>query len=71
MGLTGSGESFAAVVPTYATAKLRVATALIGPMEAEDAVQEAAMRAWQACAGAAESGRRAPMAAAQHRQRLP
>jgi RNA polymerase sigma-70 factor (ECF subfamily) len=41
-------ESFAAIVPHYASDMLRVAAALIGPAEAEDAVQEASMRAWQA-----------------------
>src|SRR5215470_15727914 len=40
-------KSFATIVPLYATAMLRVAAALIGPVEAEDAVQEASMRAWQ------------------------
>jgi RNA polymerase sigma factor (sigma-70 family) len=45
-GSEGS-KSFAAIVPLYASAMLRVAAALIGPAEAEDAVQEASMRAWQ------------------------
>jgi RNA polymerase sigma-70 factor, ECF subfamily len=40
-------KSFAAIVPLHASAMLRVAAALIGPAEAEDAVQEASMRAWQ------------------------
>jgi len=40
-------KSFAAIVPLHAATMLRVASALIGPMEAEDAVQEASMRAWQ------------------------
>jgi len=40
-------KSFAAIVPLYAATMLRVAAALIGPAEAEDAVQEASMRAWQ------------------------
>jgi RNA polymerase sigma-70 factor (ECF subfamily) len=40
--------SFAAIVPLHAAAMMRVAAALIGPAEAEDAVQEASMRAWQA-----------------------
>jgi RNA polymerase sigma-70 factor, ECF subfamily len=40
-------KSFAAIVPLHAAAMLRVAAALIGPAEAEDAVQEASMRAWQ------------------------
>jgi RNA polymerase sigma-70 factor (ECF subfamily) len=40
--------SFAAIVPLHASTMVRVAAALVGPAEAEDAVQEAAMRAWQA-----------------------
>ncbi len=40
-------KSFTAIVPLYASAMLRVAAALVGPAEAEDAVQEASMRAWQ------------------------
>jgi RNA polymerase sigma factor (sigma-70 family) len=40
--------SFAAIVPRYAATMIRVAAALVGPAEAEDAVQEASMRAWQA-----------------------
>ncbi len=40
-------QSFAAIVPLHAPVMLRVAAALIGPAEAEDAVQEAALRAWQ------------------------
>jgi RNA polymerase sigma-70 factor (ECF subfamily) len=43
-----SARRFAAVVPLHAAAMLRLAAALIGPAEAEDAVQEASMRAWQA-----------------------
>ena len=50
MGAFTTGEGFAAIVPMHAPAMLRVATALIGPADAEDAVQEAAMRAWQAWA---------------------
>jgi RNA polymerase sigma factor (sigma-70 family) len=45
-----SGEPFAVIVPMHAPSMLRVATALIGAADAEDAVQEAAMRAWQAWA---------------------
>lgn len=41
-------ESYAAIVPAHAPAMLRVAAALVGPGEAEDAVQEAAVRAWLA-----------------------
>ena len=43
-GATG----FTAIVPLHAAAMLRVAAALLGPSDAEDAVQEAAMRAWSA-----------------------
>lgn len=41
-------ESFAALVPPHTQAMLRVAAALVGPADAEDAAQEAAVRAWQA-----------------------
>ncbi len=44
---SGGTKSFADIVPLYASAMLRVAAALVGPAEAEDAVQEASMRAWQ------------------------
>ena len=47
MQVSEGAESFAAVVPLYAPAMVRVAAALVGPAEAEDAVQEASMRAWQ------------------------
>jgi RNA polymerase sigma factor (sigma-70 family) len=47
MGGSPDTTSFAATVPQQASAMLRVAAALIGPAEAEDAVQEASMRAWQ------------------------
>jgi RNA polymerase sigma factor (sigma-70 family) len=47
MSVSEGSKSFAAIVPLYAPAMLRVAAALVGPAEAEDAVQEAAMRAWQ------------------------
>ncbi|WIG58579.1 MAG: hypothetical protein OJF49_001325 [Ktedonobacterales bacterium] len=46
--VTGDANSFAAIVPLYAAAMLRLAAALLGPAEAEDAVQEASLRAWQA-----------------------
>jgi len=42
---TEGAKSFAAIVPHHASAMLRLAAALIGPAEAEDAVQEASMRA--------------------------
>jgi RNA polymerase sigma-70 factor, ECF subfamily len=48
MHISEGTKSFAAVVPQHASAMLRVAAALIGPADAEDAVQEASMRAWQA-----------------------
>jgi RNA polymerase sigma-70 factor, ECF subfamily len=40
-------RSFAAIVPAHVPAMVRVAAALVGPVEAEDAAQEASMRAWQ------------------------
>ena len=40
-------ERFAALVPPLAPAMLRVAAALVGPADAEDAAQEAITRAWQ------------------------
>ena len=39
---------FASVIPQHATAILRVAAALVGPADAEDAAQEAITRGWQA-----------------------
>ncbi len=42
-----AATSFAAIVPLHAAAMMRLAAAFIGPAEAEDAVQEASMRAWQ------------------------
>jgi RNA polymerase sigma factor (sigma-70 family) len=48
MSVAPGTDSFAAIVPMYAAAMLRVAAASLGPAEAEDAVQEAAIRAWQA-----------------------
>lgn len=39
---------FVAIIPLYATAVLRVAAALVGPADAEDAAQEAITRGWQA-----------------------
>jgi RNA polymerase sigma-70 factor, ECF subfamily len=41
-------NSFAALVPLHTDAMLRVAAALVGLADAEDAAQEAAVRAWQA-----------------------
>jgi RNA polymerase sigma-70 factor (ECF subfamily) len=39
---------FVALVPLHTAAMLRVATALVGAADAEDAAQEAVVRAWQA-----------------------
>lgn len=44
----GTDDSFGVIVPLYAAAMLRLAAAYVGPADAEDAVQEAALRAWQA-----------------------
>lgn len=41
-------ESFATLTPLHTGAMLRVAIALVGAADAEDATQEAIMRAWQA-----------------------
>ncbi len=41
-------ESFAALAPPHTAAMLRVAAALVGLADAEDAAQEALTRAWQA-----------------------
>ncbi len=40
--------SFVALLPQHGEAMLRVASALVGPADAEDAAQEAIVRAWQA-----------------------
>jgi RNA polymerase sigma-70 factor (ECF subfamily) len=47
MPVSEGTNSFGAVVPPHVPAMLRLAAALIGPADAEDAVQEASMRAWQ------------------------
>ena len=44
----GTDGSFSVMVPLYAAAMLRLAAAYVGPADAEDAVQEAALRTWQA-----------------------
>ena len=41
-------ENFAALVPMHMTTMLRVAAALVGVADAEDAAQEALVRGWQA-----------------------
>lgn len=46
----GESRSFGAVVPAHLPAMLRVAGALIGAADAEDAAQEAILRAWRAWA---------------------
>ncbi|MFI5272673.1 MAG: RNA polymerase sigma factor [Ktedonobacterales bacterium] len=48
MSVSPGTDSFGVIVPMYAAAMLRLAAAYVGPADAEDAVQEAAMRAWQA-----------------------
>jgi RNA polymerase sigma-70 factor, ECF subfamily len=45
---SGDDTEFATLIPLHATAILRVAAALVGPADAEDAAQEAIMRGWQA-----------------------
>jgi DNA-directed RNA polymerase specialized sigma24 family protein len=47
MPISEGMKDFAAIVPLYATAMMRVAAAFVGPAEAEDAAQEAALHAWQ------------------------
>jgi RNA polymerase sigma-70 factor, ECF subfamily len=47
-GFTADDAEFVALIPQYATAILRVAAALVGPADAEDAAQEAITRGWQA-----------------------
>ena len=54
--LANDGSDFAAIIPLYATAILRVAAALVGPADAEDAAQEAIMRGWQAWPTLRDSG---------------
>jgi RNA polymerase sigma-70 factor (ECF subfamily) len=48
MYVSAGMNDFAAIVPVHAAAMVRVAAALVGAAEAEDAAQEAAMHAWQA-----------------------
>ena len=47
-GFSADDAEFVALIPQYATAILRVAAALVGPADAEDAAQEAITRGWQA-----------------------
>lgn len=42
------GAAFATLVPRHLAAVIRTAAALVGKADAEDAAQEAIMRAWQA-----------------------
>ncbi len=48
MSNTTDCESFAALAPPHMTTMLRVAAALVGVADAEDAAQEALVRGWQA-----------------------
>ncbi|MGO8947022.1 MAG: RNA polymerase sigma factor [Ktedonobacterales bacterium] len=50
------GDQFAELVPPLAPLLLRVAAALIGPSDAEDAAQEAILRAWQQRANLRDTG---------------
>lgn len=47
-GATGDARSFGVIVPPHLPAMLRVAGALVGTADAEDAAQEAILRAWRA-----------------------
>ena len=47
MPISEGMNDFAAIVPVHAAAMMRVAAAFVGPAEAEDAAQEAALHAWQ------------------------
>ena len=47
-GRPADARSFGVVVPTHLPALLRVAAALVGAADAEDAAQEAILRAWLA-----------------------
>jgi len=51
-----AAADFVALVPLHTTAMLRVTSALVGPADAEDAAQEAAVRAWQAWATLRDRG---------------
>jgi RNA polymerase sigma factor (sigma-70 family) len=48
MSYPGDNADFAALAPLHMPTMLRVAAALVGVADAEDAAQEALMRAWQA-----------------------
>lgn len=48
MSNPGDCDDFAALAPLHMTTMLRVAAALVGVADAEDAAQEALTRAWQA-----------------------
>lgn len=47
-GLSEANGEFGVVMPTHLPAMLRAAAALVGTADAEDAAQEAILRAWQA-----------------------
>jgi len=51
MSNPGDYEDFAALAPMHLATMLRVAAALVGVADAEDAAQEALMRAWQGWPG--------------------
>ena len=55
-GCSTDDAEFASVIPQHATAILRVAAALVGPADAEDAAQEAITRGWQAWPTLRDSG---------------
>jgi DNA-directed RNA polymerase specialized sigma24 family protein len=63
--------SYVRQVSQHAAAVLRVATALVGHDDAEDAVQEALTRAWRAWGTLRDTNRGALLAVAHHCQRLP
>ena len=69
-GFSADDAEFVAIIPQYATAILRVAAALVGPADAEDAAQEAITRGWQAWPTLRDSSAARCVAVAYHRQRL-
>ena len=64
-------ERFGALVAPHTDVMARVAAALVGMADAEDAAQEALMRAWRAWPALREEGHCARQVAAHHHQRLP
>jgi DNA-directed RNA polymerase specialized sigma24 family protein len=63
-------ERFTALVTPHIGAMARVAAALVGVADAEDAAQEALIRAWSGWETLREE-KTMRLAAADHRQRLP